>query len=265
MLISQLFIRYRVMAKFKKQLKQNLETEVVSQPAPVAKPVSSVRRFFRFLGWSFVGFVLAFHMMVVALLYVWQTQPVTNSMFMILHRISTFSGVEQTWINAEKISTHVKKAVIASEDANFVRHAGFDIQGIENAIHKNRQAGEISAGGSTISQQLAKNLFLFPQRSYIRKAEEALITLIMEQMWTKERILTVYLNVAEFGNGIYGIEQASQHYFHKSAKKLTKRESAWLISMLPNPKYYQKNRTSKRLQYKTAIILRRMDSAILPE
>ncbi|ELA08697.1 monofunctional biosynthetic peptidoglycan transglycosylase [Moraxella macacae 0408225] len=208
---------------------------------------------------------LALHLMVLALLMIWKTQPINHSMFMILHRISTSNDVKQTWINDDQISINVKRAVIASEDANFANHQGFDIQGIENAIKTNQKAGKISAGGSTISQQLAKNLFLFPQRSYIRKGEEALITLMIEQLWTKERILTAYLNVVEFGNGIYGIEEATQHYFNKPAKRLTKREAASLVAMLPNPKFYQKNRKNQRLNNKTKIILRRMGGADLPD
>ena len=117
---------------------------------------------------------------------------------MTLHRLSGGAPVSQTWVEDSQISVNVKRAAIASEDANFANHAGFDVQGIEQAIKKNQKAGAISAGGSTISQQLAKNLFLYPKRSYIRKGEEALITVMIEQLWSKARILTAYLNVAEF-------------------------------------------------------------------
>lgn len=255
------------MSKSRKKPKQPPVEPPVAPPVPVApkaKPFASFKRAVKILSVGLISIFFAFHMMVLALLFIWKTEPTTNSMFMILHRISTFSGVKQTWVDGDQIANSTKQAVIASEDANFAKHIGFDLQAIDNAIKKNKETGRYSAGGSTISQQLAKNLFLFPQRSYIRKAEEALITVMIEQMWTKERILTVYLNVVEFGNGVYGIEQASQHYFNKSAKNLTKRESALLISMLPNPKYYEKNLNSEHLQNKTAIILRRMDSAVLP-
>ena len=184
---------------------------------------------------------------------------------MILHRLITFESVSQTWVENDKISVNVKRAAIASEDANFSSHAGFDIQGIENAIQKNQAAGAISAGGSTISQQLAKNLFLYPNRSYVRKGEEAIITLMIENIWTKERILTAYLNVAEFGDGIYGIEAAARHYYQKPAARLTKRQAASLIAMLPNPKYFEANRNDRRLLNKTQIILRRMGAADLPD
>lgn len=249
-------------AKAKKRKRKTTNTP---QPLPPVKPMTGFKKWLKRLFLGLVALFVAFHLMVLALLLIWQTQPINNSMFMILHRISTLSGVKQTWVDDSQISVNVKRAVIASEDANFANHQGFDVQGIENAIKKNQKAGKISAGGSTISQQLAKNLFLFPQRSYIRKGEEAIITVMIEQIWTKERILTAYLNVAEFGNGIYGIEEASQHYFNKSAKQLTKRESASLIAMLPNPKFYEKNSKNQRLNNKTNIILRRMGGADLPD
>lgn len=237
-----------------------------SAPLPPPPPARN-----RFVGWlrqivvSLIILFIVLHLMVFGLLAIWQTQPINNSMFMILHRIAHFEGVSQTWVDDDKISVNVKRAAIASEDANFTNHNGFDVQGIEMAIKKNQQAGAISAGGSTISQQLAKNLFLYPNRSYLRKGEEALITLMIENMWTKERILTAYLNVAEFGNGIYGVEAAAQHYYQRPASRLTKRQAASLIAMLPNPKYYEKNRNDRRLQNKTQIILRRMGAADLPD
>lgn len=219
----------------------------------------------RQLGIFLLTLFVGFHIMVIGLLGYWQTQPINNSMFMILHRIANFEDVAQTWVEDEQISVNVKRAAIASEDANFVNHNGFDIQGIENAIKRNEKSGNITAGGSTISQQLAKNLFLFPNRSYLRKGEEAIITLLIENMWDKERILTAYLNVAEFGDGIYGIEAAAQHYFKKPAKKLSRQQAALLISMLPNPKYFETHLNDRHLQNKTQIILRRMASANLPD
>lgn len=123
----------------------------------------------------------------------------------------------------------------------------------------------MSAGGSTITQQLAKNLFLTSHRSYIRKGEEAIITLMIETLWSKQRILSAYLNVAEFGNGIYGIEAAAQRYFDKSAADLNRDESALLIGMLTNPKYYEDNRGDRRLRNKQRIIKKRLKNAALPQ
>lgn len=182
---------------------------------------------------------------------------------MLSHRLSG-GDVSQSWVASDKIAKSAKQAAIASEDARFTMHNGFDMKSIELALKANEKAGAVSMGGSTISQQLAKNLFLTSHRSYIRKAEEAVITVMIEKMWDKQRILTVYLNVAEFGEGIYGIEAAAQHYYNKTAQNLSREESALLISMLPNPKYYQKNRSAKRLRNKQRIILQRMSHATLP-
>lgn len=207
---------------------------------------------------------ISFHLLVAGLLAVWETHPVGNSMFMLTHRLKGGS-VTQTWVEYDDIAKSVKQAAIASEDAKFTTHNGFDLDGINTAIKANEASGTISMGGSTISQQLAKNLFLTSHRSYIRKAEEAVITVMMEKMWDKKRILTVYLNVVEFGDGIYGIEAAAQHYFKKSAAKLNKEQSALLISMLPNPKYFEQHMDNRRLQNKKRIILKRMPSAALPK
>lgn len=207
--------------------------------------------------------IIAFHILVISLLAMWKTQPITNSMFMLAHRLGGGS-VTQEWVEYDQIAKSAKQAAIASEDAKFASHDGFDMEGIEAAMQKNEATGKMTAGGSTISQQLAKNLFLTSHRSYVRKGEEAVITMLIENMWSKERILTAYLNVAEFGNGIYGIEAAAQHYFDKPASQLNREQSALLISMLPNPKYYEKHRNAKRLKNKQRIILRRMKYAALP-
>jgi len=206
---------------------------------------------------------VAFYVSVAGLLLVWKTQPINNSMFMLSHRLDG-GEVTQTWVEYEDIAKSAKQAAIVSEDSRFVSHNGFDMEGIEAARKKNESSGTVAAGGSTITQQLAKNLFLTSHRSYVRKGLEASITLMIEGMWDKRRILTAYLNVAEFGNGIYGIEAASQYYFNKSASKLNRDQSALLISMLTNPKYYEKHMSNKRLLNKQRIIMRRMNNAVLP-
>lgn len=201
--------------------------------------------------------------MVAGFLVLWGNTPVENSAFMLWHRLSG-GDVTQSWVDYDRIAKSAKQAAIVSEDAKFISHHGFDFDSIQAAIAANEAEGAISAGGSTISQQLAKNLFLTSHRSYLRKGEEAIITVMMESMWTKQRILEVYLNVAEFGEGIYGIEAAAQHYFNRSAAKLNREQAALLISMLPNPKYYGKNINAKRLRNKQRIILRRMNTAAIP-
>lgn len=206
---------------------------------------------------------LGFHVVVAGFLVLWGNAPVENSAFMLWHRLSG-GDVTQVWVDYDQIAKSAKQASIVSEDAKFVSHYGFDFEGIQAAVAANEAEGAISAGGSTISQQLAKNLFLTSHRSYLRKGEEAIITVMIESMWSKKRILEVYLNVAEFGEGIYGIEAASRHYFNRSAAKLNREQAALLISMLPNPKYYGKHINAKRLRNKQRIILRRMNHAQLP-
>jgi monofunctional biosynthetic peptidoglycan transglycosylase len=172
--------------------------------------------------------------------------------------------LQQQWVPYAKISVHLKRALIAAEDANFVDHEGFDWDGIQKAMAKNQKKGRFVAGGSTISQQLAKNLFLTPTKSYFRKAEEAIITLMLENLWSKERIFEVYLNVIEWGNGVFGAEAAARHYYNISAAQLGPEQAARLAGMVPNPRYYDRNRNAPGLGRKTGIILGRMPSAEIP-
>ncbi len=172
--------------------------------------------------------------------------------------------LKHQWVPYDRISVHLKRAIIASEDANFVDHEGFDWEGIQRAVEKNRKKGRFVAGGSTISQQLAKNLFLTPNKSYFRKAEEAIITVMLENLWSKQRILEVYLNVIEWGNGVFGAEAAARHYFNTSAAQLGPEQAARLAGMVPNPRFYDRNRNAPGLGRKTTIILGRMPSAELP-
>ena len=162
------------------------------------------------------------------------------------------------WVDYGKISNHLKRAVIASEDSKFNDHEGFDWEGIEKAYEKNLKKGKIKAGGSTISQQLAKNLFLSGSRSYIRKAQEAIITFMLEKMMTKRRILEIYLNVIEWGNGVFGAEAAARHYYNTSAAGLGKTQSAKLAAMVPNPRFYDDHRSTRYLNRRTATIQARM-------
>ena len=144
------------------------------------------------------------------------------------------------WVPYERISIHLKRAVIAAEDDSFIDHEGFDWEGIQRALEKNQRKGRAVAGGSTISQQLAKNLFLSPTRSYFRKAQEAVITVMIETVWSKRRILEVYLNVVEWGTGIFGCEAAARRYYGVPASRLGPDEAARLAVMLPNPRKYEK-------------------------
>ena len=174
-------------------------------------------------------------------------------------------ALDYRWVPYTQISVNLKKALIASEDAGFAEHSGFDWNGIKNAMQRNERSGKIRAGGSTISQQLAKNLFLNESRSYFRKAEEAVLTSILEATTDKDRLYELYLNVIEWGSGIYGAEAAAQHWHRKSAAELTKAQAAELAARVPRPLYYADHPRDAALKRKTNIILRRMGSAELPE
>lgn len=165
--------------------------------------------------------------------------------------------LEKNWLAIDELSSNLKRAAIAGEDANFMTHNGFDFKAIETAYEKN-QAGKNMRGGSTISQQTAKNVFLWPGRSYIRKGFEAYFTILIELLWGKERILEVYLNVIETGDGIYGADAATRFYYGKSAKNLTRRQAALLIAVLPNPRRWTPAKPTKYIYFKQRLILRNM-------
>lgn len=168
------------------------------------------------------------------------------------------------WVPYERISPNLKRALIASEDAKFVDHEGFDWDGIEAAFDKNLKQGRIVAGGSTISQQLAKNLFLSSKKTPWRKLEEAVITVMLEAVMDKRRIFEIYLNVIEWGNGVFGAEAAARHYYRSPASRLSAGQAAKLAAMVPNPRYYDEHRNAPGLARKTRIILRRMPFADTP-
>ncbi len=172
--------------------------------------------------------------------------------------------LKHKWVPYAQISPNLKRALVAGEDAKFLEHEGFDWEGMQAAWEKNQKKGRISAGGSTISQQLAKNLFLSGKRSYFRKAEEAAITLMLEAVMDKQRIFEIYLNVIEWGNGVFGAEAAARHYYKTSAANLSAGQAAKMAAMVPNPRFFDKNRNHRRLLRKAAIIQRRMAYADVP-
>ncbi len=190
---------------------------------------------------------------------------------------------EQTWVPLEKISPNLQRAVLAGEDSNYLSHNGFDFEAIQNAWDQaQREAAkeakkegedddwlpslpEFKRGGSTIRQQLAKNLYLSSQKSFIRKGQEAIVTLMLERMLTKRRILEIYLNVIEWGDGVYGAEAAAQRYFHKPAASLSFNEAAFLSAMIPNPRtVYNPQVNPRRVARRQRIITRGMSSIKLP-
>ncbi len=163
------------------------------------------------------------------------------------------------WVPLSRIAPSLRQAVVGAEDAAFFTHEGFDWEGIKEAAKYNIEAGELKRGGSTITQQLAKNIYLSSERSLFRKAREALITRSLEQQLTKERILELYLNVAEWGQGVYGAEAAARHHFKKSAHDLTPDEAAWLAAILPSPRRYDPIRKTAALTRRHERIVRRMN------
>jgi monofunctional biosynthetic peptidoglycan transglycosylase len=234
-----------------------------------------VRRRPAWLRW--LGYGLALLAVVVVLVHLWfaahilwwRTHPVGETSFM-AYRMDELrvrnpkAQLKYAWVPYERISNNLKRAMVAAEDAKFVDHEGFDWDGIQLALEKNQKRGRVVAGGSTITQQLAKNLFLTPVRSYWRKAEEAVITVMLEAMLDKRRILELYLNVIELGNGMFGAEAAARHYFGVGAAQLSAEQAARLAAMAPNPRFYERNQGAPGLNRKIGIILARMPAAELP-
>ena len=174
-----------------------------------------------------------------------------------------YGKLERDYISYDEMGSNVKKAVIASEDQLFFSHNGFDYKAIQKAIKKNDKNGKVVRGGSTISQQTAKNIFLWQGRSWIRKGLEAGYTFIIEIFWGKDVILERYLNSIEMGRGVFGVEAASEYYFKKSSKDLTKSEAAWIATILPNPKKYDPKNPSAYLNKKHNWIMRQMNNVTL--
>jgi monofunctional biosynthetic peptidoglycan transglycosylase len=201
----------------------------------------------------------------------WSGFNPANTAFMAagLDRLQEKKGADaelrHQWVNYKRISIHLKRAVIVAEDSRFLEHEGFDWEGIERAVSKNLRKGRIVAGGSTISQQLAKNLFLSPSRNPLRKVQEAIITVMIEAVWSKRRILEVYLNVIEWGNGIYGAEAAARRYYKTSAAGLGPGQAAQLAAMIPNPRFYENRRGAAGLLKRQAIIEQRLLQARVPK
>lgn len=188
-----------------------------------------------------------------------------TSAFMLGARVEAMRAGDETyrtryeWVDLERISRHAAIAVIAAEDQQFPFHFGFDLQSIREAVRHNARARR-ARGASTISQQVAKNLFLWPGRSYVRKGLEAWFTVLIEIGWPKERILEVYLNIAEFGRGIYGVEAAAQAFFHEPAARLSAGQSALLAAVLPNPRRFRVDRPSPYVRQRQQWIMGQMRS-----
>jgi monofunctional glycosyltransferase len=217
----------------------------------------------------FVLFVLLYQLWIFLHICWWVKFNPSSSSFMenrleIIQETKPDAELKHKWVDYGKISSNLKRAVIASEDARFNDHEGFDWEGIEKAFNKNLKKGKLVAGGSTISQQLAKNLFLNSGRTPWRKGEEAIITVMLEKMLSKQRILEIYLNVIEWGNGVFGAEAAARHYFKTSAASLNGAQAAKLAAMVPNPRFYDDHRNTRYLNRRVRNIQRGMPVVELP-
>ena len=229
-------------------------------------------KFFRYCALALtlvVMLFIAYQSYVAIKLWWWIDHAPASTAFMrarlgVMRETDPAAKLQYAWVPYDKISGNLKRALIVAEDAKFADHEGFDWEGIQKALEKNQKKGKVVAGGSTISQQLAKNLFLSGERSAIRKGEEALITVMMEAILDKERIFEIYLNVIEWGDGVFGAEAAAQHYFNVPASRLSREQSAKLAAIVPRPQFYDKNRNARWLLRKTEIILQRMPQADLP-
>lgn len=194
-------------------------------------------RLLLFIGAFFVGFSLLF-----VILFKWAPVPATP--LMVIRSVQQISDGKplkwkHDWVSKKKISKNLKLAVICSEDQNFIEHSGFDLEAIDKAIKESQTRNKRVRGASTISQQTAKNVFLWPGRSWVRKGLEVWFTALIELFWSKERILHIYLNSIEMGDGIYGAEAAANEWFGTTAEKLSARQAASIAAILPNPRKYK--------------------------
>jgi monofunctional biosynthetic peptidoglycan transglycosylase len=229
----------------------------------------SKKRFVWRLFLIILGVLALYQVWIFAHVWWWIDHNPSNSAFMearlnVMKADDPEAALEQQWVPYEKISINLKRAVAAGEDAKFLDHDGFDWEGMQAAWEKDMKKGKVVAGGSTISQQLAKNLFLSGRRTPWRKLEEATITVMMEHMMSKHRILEIYLNVIEWGDGVFGAEAAARHYFNEPASALTPEQAAFLAAIVPNPRYFDEHRQGRGVMRKTGIILRRMSFVAVP-
>lgn len=218
-----------------------------------------VRKIFKIIG----KILLYFFGISIGLVILFKFIPVPATPLMFIRAVEQMAAGEELrwkhdWVSIDEMSVNIQKAVIASEDGKFTTHNGFDVKAIEKA-YQNNQKGKRIKGGSTISQQTAKNVFLWPGRSYVRKGLEAYFTVLIEVIWGKERIMEVYLNSIEMGNGIYGIEAASEHWFGKEASKLSKSEAAAIAAILPNPRKFKASNGSRYVERRKNAIKRQMN------
>lgn len=215
-----------------------------------------MRKIINIIKWMVVTFFVTTIFTVLLYKYV----PVYVTPLMVIRAISSSESIHHEWISLEKMPKDMVKAVIASEDAHFLSHNGFDFKAIKQAIEHNKKNNKTKRGASTISQQTAKNVFLWPSRSWLRKGLEAYFTVLIEFFWDKQRIIEVYLNSIEMGNGIFGIAAVADKHFDKEPEKLTKRQCALIAATLPNPIKFNSAAPSPYMRKRQRVILREMKS-----
>ncbi len=222
-----------------------------------------LKKIFRFI----LRTMLVLFLLSIVMTIVYRFVPVPVTPLMIQRYFEMENGkIDKDWKSLEEISDNMPLAVVTAEDQKFEEHYGFDLEAIEKAVKYNeKHKGKKVKGASTISQQTAKNVFLWPGRSWVRKGLEVYFTFLIELFWSKERIMEVYLNVIEMGPGVYGTEAAAQHYFNKSAAKLTRSEAASIAAILPNPIRWSASKPTPYIIKKRNWILRHMKQIELKE
>ena len=232
---------------------------------------------FQFRPFRWLGLLLFWAFCAVVLLQLWYLAQITywarfnpgNTSFMNIRlqemrQTDPRAQLKHQWVPYDQINLNLKRAVVAAEDSGFMDHMGVEPEAIELALKRNLRRGKVTHGGSTITQQLAKNLFLTGKRSYLRKAQELMIAFMLEAVWGKRRILEVYLNVVEWGNGVYGAQAASRYYYGVDAAQLNPAQAARMAGMLPAPRYFDKRRGSPFLARKTGAIQARLYQVMVP-
>ena len=204
--------------------------------------------------------VVAFFVTTIFSVIIYKYVPVYVTPLMVIRTVSSSESIHHKWISLEDMPKDIVKAVIASEDAHFLSHNGFDFKAIKQAIEHNKKNNRTKRGASTISQQTAKNVFLWPSRSWLRKGLEAYFTVLIELFWDKQRIIEVYLNSIEMGNGIFGIAAVADKHFDKEPEKLTKRQCALIAATLPNPRKFNSASPSPYMRKRQRVILHEMNS-----
>jgi monofunctional biosynthetic peptidoglycan transglycosylase len=228
------------------------------------------------LRWVFRIFLVAFAALVLVQLWFaahvvyWVKYDPSSTAFMrgrlaILREDNAKAALRQQWVAYQRISVHLKRSLIAAEDAKFLEHRGFDWEGIRNAHERNMREGDLVAGGSTITQQLAKNLFFSGKRTWWRKVQEAAVTVMLEAMMSKRRIFEIYLNVIEWGEGVFGAEAAARYHFGTSAANLSPEQAGRLAAMVPSPRRYGPGANTAYLQKRTYIIAARARMVQVPQ